>query len=740
MRSHPISLAAALLFLNAGAVVAQTVTELYVTPDTLRLEAGQRQGLTVQAFDVVGNIVLAVKFRVLDPGVAQVDGNGTVTAGRSGSTTVVVEAGKKTKAVAVYVAGGRAQTSEARRSGAQVPSDIRRLSAEPESLALLPSERGRVAVQAWSVDGTPAPGARLHWRSLRTAVAVVEDSTGIITGVSTGQATIQATAPGGPALDIPVTVSLAGLALDRYRIVLSPGESDTVRVLVPAQGDRQLSGNDLQWSMSDNTVAEVRPDGVVHALSPGRAELVVHGYLQELQIPVMVHQPVVRFAAAPRLTEPVRLPVQTSREFTLLPQTAESVPIEGVPVTWLVGDTSIATFDPTTGRLTAHRAGTTTLQFSTRGFLPAGWTIEVMPGDLAFARSRLALRPGERVELTPQFLDASGKPVLPATGLSWITSNAGVARVTPDGQVQAVAPGRAVITAQASGGQPAQATILVTGDLLVVSSRGGRFGVYALLEDQPENFFPVVADTLANYVDASYSPDRTRIAYSANQFGAGNYDIFVADADGQNAVRVTTHPAMDLQPVWSPDGQHLLFISLRSGVRQLYVMRSDGTEVRQLTNVPGGADQPAVSPDGKAVAFAGFPSGPEGQSDILVVPFSGGTPAQATQTSDRRETRPIYLSTGELAWVQVRREKREPDQLLRQAAPGGMPTPMISTDLTLVSVAASRDGSRLAWVASRPQERNRDVLEFTFQWRSLASGAETSVRLLPGERITSPAY
>jgi hypothetical protein len=329
---------------------------------------------------------------------------------------------------------------------------------------------------------------------------------------------------------------------------------------------------------------------------------------------------------------------------------------------------------------------------------------------------------------------------MPAAGLSWVTSNAGVARVTSDGQVEAVAPGRAVITAQAQGGRPSQATVFVTGDLLVASTRGGRFGVYALLANQPENFFPVVADTLANYIDPNYSPDRARMVFAADRYGSGNYDIFVADADGRNAVRLTTEAALDLQPIWTPDGAHLLFVSARSGTRQLYLMRPDGSTVRQLTSLAGGADQPAISPDGKAVAFTGYPTGRDGQSDIFVVPVAGGAPAAVTDTRDRREVRPVYFSTGELAWVQARRDKREPDQLLRQAAPGGTPTAILTSELTLVDVAMARDGSRLAWVASRPQERNRNVLEFTFQWRSLPSGAETSVRIFPGERITSPAF
>jgi hypothetical protein len=309
MSKRPVCLATVLVILCAPVAAAQTVTELYVTPDTIRFEPGQRRGLTVQAFDEAGNVVLAIKYRTLDPSVATVAANGTVTAGRAGSTAVMVEAGRKTRLVTVYVAGGRPDDPQATRSGAQVPSDIIRLAAEPATLALLPTERGRVAVRAFSADGTPAPGARLHWRSLRTAVAIVEDSTGTITGLSTGQATIQAMAPGGPMLDIPVTVALAGLALDRDRVLLSPDEHDTVRVLVPAQGGRRLSGADLQWSISDDAVAEVRSDGVVHALAAGRAELIVHGFLQELRIPVLVHQRVARFAAAPRLSEPVRLPV-----------------------------------------------------------------------------------------------------------------------------------------------------------------------------------------------------------------------------------------------------------------------------------------------------------------------------------------------------------------------------------------------------------------------------------------------
>jgi len=719
---------------------AQNVTELYVTPDTVRLEPGMRQGLTVQAFDDAGNVILAVRYRVRDTMVARVATNGTVTAGRSGRTQIVVQAGEKTRTVAVLVAGVAAPEPVSTGGRAQPVQEIAQLTADPAGLTLLPSERGRVRVQAFYADGTPAPTSRVQWRSLRTAVATVEDSSGTVTGISTGQATIQALVPGGPTVTIPVTVALAGIGLDRSRVVLSPDDADTLTAVVPAQGGRRLRALDLQWKSSDETVAQVTADGVIRALAAGRAELIVHGFLQEIRIPVIVHQRIARFAAAPRLSDPVRLPVHGSREFTLIPQTADSLPIEGVPITWLVEDTTVAGFDAASGRLTARRPGTTTLQFAARGFVAKAWTVEVLSGAVAFERTRLALRPGERTGLLPQFVDADGKAVAPATGLSWITSNASVARVMPDGTIQAVSPGRAVISAQAAGGQPSQATVFVTGDLLVASTRGGRFGVYALLSSQPESFFPIVADTFANHIDASYSPDRTRILYASDRYGTSNYDIFVADADGRNPVRLTTEPGMDIQPVWTRDGQRVVFVSARSGIRQVYSMRTDGGDLRQLTFLPGGAEEPALSPDGGTVAFTGYPAGREGQSDIFVVPVGGGSPLPATSTRDRREARPVYLSSGELAWVLMRRDKREPDLVLRQAAGGGSPAAIVTSELTMVDVAFAPDGSRVAWVASRPLEQNRNLLEFTFQWRSLTSGAETSVRLLPGERITSPAF
>lgn len=59
------------------------------------------------------------------------------------------------------------------------------------------------------------------------------------------------------------------------------------------------------------------------------------------------------------------------------------------------------------------------------------------------------------------------------------------------------------------------------------------------------------------------------------------------DADGSNVQRLTYTPGEDGfgsgQPIWSPDGKQITFVSGRDGNREIYVMDADGSNVRRLT-------------------------------------------------------------------------------------------------------------------------------------------------------------
>ena len=65
-------------------------------------------------------------------------------------------------------------------------------------------------------------------------------------------------------------------------------------------------------------------------------------------------------------------------------------------------------------------------------------------------------------------------------------------------------------------------------------------------------------------MNPQYSQDGKRIAYSSNRTGV--YEIWVADADGQNASQLTSLGAgVSAAPHWSPDGQKIAFDSNAAG-------------------------------------------------------------------------------------------------------------------------------------------------------------------------------
>lgn len=79
----------------------------------------------------------------------------------------------------------------------------------------------------------------------------------------------------------------------------------------------------------------------------------------------------------------------------------------------------------------------------------------------------------------------------------------------------------------------------------------------------------------------SISPDGRKLVFSTAT--EGNVDIYIANMDGSDMVRLTRHPAVDTNPSWSPGGRSLLFTSDRTGVPQIYRMDADGLNVERIT-------------------------------------------------------------------------------------------------------------------------------------------------------------
>jgi Tol biopolymer transport system component len=99
----------------------------------------------------------------------------------------------------------------------------------------------------------------------------------------------------------------------------------------------------------------------------------------------------------------------------------------------------------------------------------------------------------------------------------------------------------------------------------------------------------------------SWSPDGSQIVYRGC-VGGGKCGLIVANSDGSNPVRITTH-ANDAAPRWSPNGGQITFHSDRDGNWEIYVINSDGSWLRRVTLNPTTDMNPVWSPDGLRIAF-----------------------------------------------------------------------------------------------------------------------------------------
>ena len=64
-------------------------------------------------------------------------------------------------------------------------------------------------------------------------------------------------------------------------------------------------------------------------------------------------------------------------------------------------------------------------------------------------------------------------------------------------------------------------------------------------------------------VFAKAAPATAKIVFSGNRELLENRDIYLMNTDGQDIVNLTNHPADDVQPVFSPTGEQILFCSDR---------------------------------------------------------------------------------------------------------------------------------------------------------------------------------
>lgn len=102
-------------------------------------------------------------------------------------------------------------------------------------------------------------------------------------------------------------------------------------------------------------------------------------------------------------------------------------------------------------------------------------------------------------------------------------------------------------------------------------------------------------------------------------------DIWVADLDGSNTARITSTPAVEGNPHFSPDGKWIAFNSNRSGNQAVYIVSPAGGTPTRLTWHPAPATVRGWSPDGKRVLYAtSRDNAPTSFASLWTVSVDGG--------------------------------------------------------------------------------------------------------------------
>ncbi|HEX8237478.1 MAG TPA: hypothetical protein VF600_16070 [Abditibacteriaceae bacterium] len=152
------------------------------------------------------------------------------------------------------------------------------------------------------------------------------------------------------------------------------------------------------------------------------------------------------------------------------------------------------------------------------------------------------------------------------------------------------------------------------GRIVFSSNRAGNYEIYImnadgsglqrLTEDVPNQYAP--QDTLP-----VLSADGTKIAWVSTR--DESTDIWIMNSTGTNQTRLTTAATdtINTQPAFSPNGNQIAFVSDRTGIEHIFLMQVDGSNQTQLTtgDETQRAYAPAWSRNGQRIAFATGPAG-----------------------------------------------------------------------------------------------------------------------------------
>lgn len=221
------------------------------------------------------------------------------------------------------------------------------------------------------------------------------------------------------------------------------------------------------------------------------------------------------------------------------------------------------------------------------------------------------------------------------------------------------------------------------GDIYTVPVNGGAEA--RLTSDKVHDELPI------------WSPDGSRIAF-LRYVGGGDAELFVMDADGSNKLRITDNTAAEVDPRWSPDGKRLIFGSGNQdeGGEDIYLTTVGTPGTTQLTESGVHDLFGDWAPDGESIVYASLRGE---QWDLFSVTTDGLLTTQLTDHV-QDDYQPKWAPDGShLLFVRGKLEGIEPlDRVFTMDAGGTTALRVTPARLDAFSPTWSPDSQRIVFV------------------------------------------